>query len=51
MIENYYAIILDLVELSNEYLHAKIGIGTAENEPHKVWKCFIVIQFICSVAS
>ena len=25
-------------ELSNEYLLAKIGVDTAENEPHKVWR-------------
>ena len=30
-------------ELSNEYLLAKIGVGTAENEPLKVWE---KIQFI-----
>ena len=30
-------------ELSNEYLLAKIGIDTAENEPLKVWR---KIQFI-----
>ena len=30
-------------ELSNEYLLAKIGVDTAENEPPKVWR---KIQFI-----
>ena len=30
-------------ELSNEYLPAKIGVDTAENEPLKVWR---KIQFI-----
>ena len=30
-------------ELSNEYLLAKIGVDTAENEPLKVWR---KIQFI-----
>ena len=27
----------DLVKLSNEYLLAKIGVDTAENEPLEVW--------------
>ena len=28
---------VDLGELSNEYLLAKIGVDTAENEPLEVW--------------
>jgi hypothetical protein len=32
-------------ELSNEYLLAKIGVDTAENEPLEVWgKIFNIIQ-------
>ena len=32
-------------ELSNEYLLAKIGVDTAENEPLEVWgKIFHIIQ-------
>ena len=41
-----YVNLVDLVktqELSNEYLLAKIGVDTAENEPLKVWR---KIQFI-----
>ena len=36
--------LVDLVKsFSNEYLLAKIGVDTAENEPLKVWR---TIQFI-----
>jgi len=33
-------------ELSNEYLLAKIGVDTAENEPLEVWgKIFTIIHW------
>ena len=36
-------------ELSNEYLLAKIGVDTAENEPLKVWRKFCIWREICRV--
>ena len=33
-------------ELSNEYLLAKIGADTAENEPLKIWRKIQFIKFI-----
>ena len=41
-----YANRVDLVELSNEYLLAKLGVDTAENEPLEVWgKIFNIIHW------
>ena len=38
-------LLFEQIANSNEYLLAKIGVDTAENEPLEVWgKLFIIIQ-------